>query len=80
MNFTRKRDQVDHLKRLLTQLTDEMRQKYSQEESEGKIVEEISTEGNFNKPEILRESNFGEKLRKLSESQGMLIFLGFGLL
>ena len=80
MNFTRKRDQVDHLKRLLTQLTAEMRQKYSHEESEGKIVEEISTEGNFNKPEILRESIFGEKLRKLSESQGMLIFLGFGLL
>ena len=75
MNFSRKREQVDHLKRLLTQLTAEMKQKYSHEESGGKLMEDIRTAGKFNNPEILRESNLGEKLRKLSESHGMLLFL-----
>lgn len=75
MNFSRKREQEEHLKRLLTQLTTEMRQKYSLGQIDGKMIEDTTTNGKFTKHELLRASNSCEKLRKLSESQGIVLLL-----
>ena len=76
MSFSRKREQEEHLKRLLTQLTAEMKQKYSLGQNDGKMIEE-QTVGTLTKNELLRASNSCEKLRELSESQGIVLFLSY---